>query len=307
MQGNSVGFRNDAGASAPKLGSLAPRCAAALALVVGLIGCGEDEETRTLPPVSVAMTDQMAAIYDDGELTLFEVKMPVAFPIKAPTAAQQGALNGSPMPPYPSKPWLTMKDVGVQITWTMTNLDAQTHNVHLLIDPWNEFGRYWPGLALVDADDAEFLPNLSGIDIFMELPGTESGRPSRRRGTFTFNDMEELAIDFATVMNIIEQAPPPDPLSDSDPTVTLVNHAFAIENKSYNSPLVKPFQPAVITGLTGVDVGLRTFAAANIALEVVVELVDRGSGRVIERDATDTPIPEPTNFITAGYGGGVAP
>lgn len=276
-------------------------------LALGLAGCSDDEETRTLEPVSVAMNDQVAAFYEDGETSLFEVKAPLAFPIKAPTAAEQSALNGSPVAPFPSKPWLTTNDVKVQLTWTLTNLDAATHSVEILIDPWNEFGRYWPGLALVDADDGEFQPNLSGIDILLELPGTASGRPSRRRGTFTFQDMEELAIDFATVMNIIDQAPPPDPTSDSDPTVTYVNHAFAIENKSYKSPLVAPFKPSVIPGLTGVDIGLRTRAAANIALEVVVELVDRGSGRVLARDSTSAAIPEPTNFITAGYGGGAMP
>jgi hypothetical protein len=271
-----------------------------VALGVALTACGEEEETRTLQPQALGMTDQMGAIYDDGEMTLYEVKLPVPFPIKAPTQAEQNALNGAPVPPYPSKPWVTTGDIKVQISWTLTNLDANDHSVELLIDPWNEFGRYWPGLALVDADDGEFQPNLSGIDILMELPGTASGRPSRRHGTFTFQDMNELAIDFATVMNIIATAPPPDPMAEYDLTVTLANHAFAVENKSYKDPLVKDYIPGVVPGLIGVDAGLRTREPANIALEVLVEVVDLGSGRVIQRDAKDTNIAEPTNFVTVG-------
>ncbi len=271
-----------------------------LALGVALAGCGEEEETRTLQPQVLGMTSQIGSIYDDGEMTLYEVKMPVAFPIKAPTQAEQASLNANPVAPYPAKPWVTTDDVKVQISWTLTNLDPDTHAVELLIDPWNEFGRYWPGLALVDADNGEFQPNLSGIDILMELPGTASGRSSRRRGTFTFQDMNELAIDFATVMNIIATAPPPDPNAEYDQTVTLANHAFAVENKSYNDLLVKGYIPNVVPALIGIDAGLRTREPANIALEIVVEVVDLGSERVIKRDEKDAVIPEPTNFITVG-------
>ncbi len=294
-------LRSGVGDSAPALGGIAPvRMLGVLALGVALVGCGEEEETRTLQPQIVGMTNQLGPIYDDGEMTLYEVKLPVAFPIKAPTQAEQNALNGSPVAPYPAKPWVTTDDIKIQISWTLTNLDPDDYSVELLIDPWNEFGRYWPGLALVDADDGEFQPNLSGIDILMELPGTASGRPSRRHGTFTFQDMNELAIDFATVMNIIATAPPPDPTAEYDQTVTLANHAFAIENKSYKDLLVKPYIPGVVPALIGVDAGLRTRTPANIALEIVVEVVDLGSGRVIERDAKDPVIPEPTTFVTVG-------
>ena len=294
-------LRVGVGALSPRPGAWAPvRMLGVAALGLALAGCGEEEETRTLQPQVLGMTSQIGSIYDDGEMTLYEVKMPVAFPIKAPTQAEQNALNASPVAPYPSKPWVTTDDVKVQISWTLTNLDPDTHAVELLIDPWNEFGRYWPGLALVDADDGEFQPNLSGIDILMELPGTDSGRSSRRRGTFTFQDMNELAIDFATVMNIIATAPPPDPNAEYDQSVTLVNHAFAVENKSYNDLLVKGYIPSVVPALIGIDAGLRTREPANIALEIVVEVVDLGSERVIKRDEKDAVIPEPTNFITVG-------
>lgn len=300
--GQSQGqVRRDLGATAPAVGATRPTAVlAALLLALPLAGCGAEEETRRLDPIQLGMTSDMGAIYDDGEMQLYEVKRPVLFPIKAPSQDQQAQLNGAPKPPWPSAPWLLMENVGVQITWTLTNLDPNDHAVEVLVDPWNEYGRYWPGMAVVDAQDEELQPNLSGIDILMELPGTASGRESRRHGTFTFQDMEELAIDFATVMNIIATAPPPDPAADYDPTITLVNHAFAVQNRSHKDLLIQPYIPNVIPGLTGIDIGLRTRSPANIAIEIVVELVDRGEERVLARDGTEPPMVEQTNFVTVG-------
>jgi hypothetical protein len=251
------------------------------------------------------MTSDMGAIYDDGEMQLYEVKLPVQFPIRAPDGSEIAGLQPGVMP-YGVEPFILNEDVKVQISWTLSNLDPDPHYVELLIDPWNEFGRYWPGLALVDAEDEESLPNLSGKDIPFDLPGVNEDRKSSNHGVYTLQDMDELAIDFATVMNIIALAPPPDPMADADanPAVALVNHAFAVENKSYNDPYVAAYIPAVIAGLTGIDLGLRTYEPANIAVEIVVEVVGKGenSDKVIPRedDGDTTPLPEPTQFITVG-------
>ncbi len=294
------------GASAPSAGALRPSfllLAALLALPA--MGCSSEDDTRTLKPVQVGMSADMAPIYDDGEMTLYEVKLPLGFPIKAPTQAEQNNLNGQPVAPYPAKPWVVDGDYDIQVSWTLSNLDAEDHNVELLVDPWNEFARYWPGMEVTDAQRGELQPNLSGIDILFELPGTKSGRETRRHGTFTVQDMNELATDFATVMNIVANAPPPDPNAapDEDPTVTLVNHAFAIKNRSYKDPLSKPYIPPVIAGLTGIDVGMRTREPANVALEIVIEVVDNGNSKVVPRDSSDPTVPEPADYVTVGYGG----
>lgn len=280
-----------------------------LALVIGLglasVACGSDDEKRTLRPVQLGMTSEMGATYDDGEMQLYEVKLPVQFPIRAPDGGELADLQQGVMP-YGREPFILNEDVKVQISWTLSNLDPDPHNVELLIDPWNEFGRYWPGLALVDADNEESLPNLSGKDILFELPGVNEDRESRKRGVFTFQDMDELAIDFATVMNIIATAPPPDPMADAEenPAVTFVNHAFAIENRSYNDPFIAAYIPQVIAGLTGIDLGLRTYEPANIAVEILIEVVGKGedSDKVIPRedDGDTTPLPVPATFITVG-------
>jgi hypothetical protein len=293
-----------AGANTRKTGALSPRVALPLlGFALALSACGKPEETRTLEPEIVGMNDTVAPIYDDGEMQLYEVKYQVQFPIIAPDPESRAALERNNVEPYGRQPWFTIEDVRIQLTWTLTNLDAEPHNVEVLIDPWNEFGRYYPGLALVDPEDEEYQPNLSGIDILYELPGTTEERSSRLHGTFTYDDMEELATDFATVMNIIENVEPePAGVMDveTDPRIELVNHAFHQNNRSKSDVYTAKYVPDVIAGLAGIDMGLRTYEPANIALEIVAEVVDRDSQRVLERDSDDPELEVPEEYFTVG-------
>lgn len=265
-------------------------------------GCADVEKTHTLDPALVGMDKDVAPIYDDGETQIFEVKAEMELPLVAPDAESQAALGETSPEPYGRQPWITVDDVRVQITWTLSNLDAETHNVEVLIDPWNEFGRYWPGVAVVDADAGDSVPNPSGIDIMYELPGLDDPRASRIRGTFTFDDLEELATDFATVMNIIENVEPPADATEAedDPRVGLVNHAFHQNNHTGRDIVTDGYVPEVIAGLTGFDFGLRTRERANVALEIVVEVVDTGNRRVLEPDSNDPPLEVPADYITVG-------
>lgn len=305
MQGFSLIVSRALGGIAPVRWGAAPtRVLLMGALALFAVGCGEEEETRTLEPIQLGMTKGMAAVYESNEESMFEVKRPVRFPIQAPSNAERAALDAKAVAPYQSHPWLTNSDLKVQVSWTLTNLDEETHNVELLIDPWDEFGRYWPGLSVTNAEREEQMPNLSGIDVLMELPGTKSGRPSRRHGVITNEDMKELAIDFATARNIILTAPPPDPSLDADenPSVGLVNHAFAVENRSYNDVVIQQYIPGTVAGLTGFDLGLRTYEEANVAIEILVEIVDTGNGKVVPRDSDVAVLPEPTEYITIANG-----
>lgn len=259
-------------------------------------GCS-DVEVRHLEPTSVALTDAVGPVYDDGELTLYEAKSELALPVLAPRPEQLAALGGAEPPdPFERAPWVTSDDVRVQITWTLSNLDAEGHEVWVTIDPWNEFGRYVPAIHVVDQ---QAIRDLSGIDMLYWLPGTQDGASGAERprlhGTFTFEDMDELARDFATVFKILRDAPPGAEAAD-DPRATLVNHAFNVRNRSYNSPLLDAYRPAVVPALVGFDFGVRTFEPANVALEVVVEVEDRHGERVAERDER-APLLEPPGQI----------
>ena len=170
-----------AGGNAPVLWGAKPsRFLVASVLGLAAVGCGKKDETRTLQPVQLGMKDDMAAVYSDKEISLYQVGRPVPFPVRQPTADEQAEINGQQAPPYPHMPFLQLDDSRVQITWTLTNLDAATHNVEVLIDPWNEFARYYPGMAVTDVEKQEQQPNFSGIQIMYELPGTQGDRPSHR-------------------------------------------------------------------------------------------------------------------------------
>jgi hypothetical protein len=273
-----------------------------LALVAVASSACSSTRNERLDPAVVAMDTSVAPIYDDGELTLYEVKSSVRLPVIAPGQANWDELWRTNVEPFGRLPWVTNRDLEVQVSFTLSNLDAAEHVVEVLLDPWNEFGRYWPGLQVVDADNGELLPNLSGINERFLLPGVREGEASRITGTFTFDDMDEMAIDFATVMNIIENLQPPADLGETDPRVTYANHAFSRQNRSYNSPLVAPYRPQVIPGLVGFDFGLRTEEPANIALEVLVEVVDV-DGKKLMQDSEDPALPIPQEQITVGSAG----
>lgn len=277
---------------------------AQLGLLPALVGCGDEVEVRTLVPQQVGMTSDMEPVLEGDEFSLYEVKLPVRLPIRAATEGEMANAYANRVEPYPHRPTALPADYRVQVTWVLTNLDDVPHAFEFLLDPWNEYGRYWPGMQVVDAERGEVLPNLSGIDFHREIGPRSAGESSRMHGTLTYDDFDELAIDFGTVMNIIQNVPPPDPEDrDALSPVALVNHAFHIGNRSTKSPLTRRFIPSMIAAITGFDIGLRTREPANLALEFVVELAELDSERdrvLDEGEPMERARPEPTEHITLG-------
>ena len=330
MRKNSWKSSLPSGAMRPFAGATRPTLsltAVALGGVLFAAGCSSKTEDRNLDPQDVGMTSSVAPIFDDGETQLFEVKRGFQFPILKPDQASQAALNKEKVEPYGRMPWITADDVKVQVTWTLSNLDDQEHAVEVLIDPWNEFGRYYPGMQLADAEEQTFEPNLSGIDQYFVLEGTSAGDASRRHGTFTFDDLHEMAVDFATVQNLILNPPTSLPggfeSKDNDmddPLPVYANHAFNVQNHSWDDPLSAPYIPSVIAGLTGIDFGFRTAdtvtcpagvtgmtvggmdnrCADTVALEISVEIVDTGKDRVQQPGDTQPLLAPTQTVVTVG-------
>ena len=302
MQVRTGAKRPEARASRPQVLSVVVAFGCALIA----FGCGSQEQSRNLAPEQVGLTPEVPPIFEDDESTVYEVKRGLQFPILNPSPAQANALNQEVVEPYGRKPWITNKDVKVQLSWTLSNLGEDECTAELLIDPWNEFGRYYPGMTLTDAEDQTFQQNFSGFDRYFVLEGKGAGASSRRHGTITFDDMNEMAIDYATVQNMIKFPPPPpngaavDPEMMVDPVPTYANHAFNFINHSYDDVLIAPYIPAVIAGLTGVDFGFRTMEKATIALEVQIEVVDLGQGRVQEAGSSEKLLPKTTEVVTIG-------
>jgi hypothetical protein len=253
--------------------------AAVLALVA--MGCGSKADQSTYDPIALGMQSTGAAFYDDGEMQIFEVRRAVSLPIVTPTDAQRASLV-TPVSPYERTPWITKNDVKVQVTWTLSNLDGQHHNIEILLDPWNEFARYVPAVSV---GEEKVVPDLSGIDLLIRVDGMQ-----RKTGTFTFDDMDEVATDLATVQNILVMNPPamgPAMPGAGDGVNGMINHAFDIHNRSGDTdPLIQRYIPPTIAGLVGFDLGLRLYEKGTVAIEIVVEVKDLGGSRVI----VDAPI-----------------
>jgi hypothetical protein len=251
----------------------------AVVALVATMGCSANTDHQTYDPVSLGMVSTDAPLYDDQETTIYQVERPVSLPIAAPSPADLAALAMSQVPPYARMPWITNNDVKVQMAWTVSNLDGAAHNIEILVDPWNEFARYVPG---VNVGEEATIPNLSGIDLLIRVEGRQ-----RISGTFTFDDMDELAIDLATVQSILLANPPPPATgmaaaAPSGPNVNgMVNHAFELHNRSSDGDvLIGSYIPSTVAGLIGFDLGLRTYAPAKVAIEIVVEVRDAQGGRV---------------------------
>jgi hypothetical protein len=279
-----------------------PSALIATAAVLFAAGCSGDT-TRHIDPSQLAMNSTMAAAFDDGEVTLFESYVAVNLPVRRPNAAELSSLRGA-VKPFDRHPWVTTKDVRVQMTWTLANMDKDDHTVGVLIDPWNEFGRYVPGVTQVGDDEQ---PNLSGYDELYDLPGLDSDRSSRIVHTTSFDEMDELATDFATAINIFAEVMPP-PMAmpgeeqPEDPRVSLVNHAFNLQNRHGSDPYTDGYTPSVIPALVGFNLGLRTAEKANLVLEYSIEIVDSEGNRILEEGSKAATLEAADTVYTLGEG-----
>jgi hypothetical protein len=285
------------GASAPKVAALRPHVVPLVSgmwLLAAIVsGCGSDSQVTR--PNLVGMTDTTPPYYDVGETTLYEVQTPVTMPMRAPNATEQAQLG--PAPTYlqsfgaTSAPWIKVDDVQTTIRFTLTNLDDASHAVELLIDPWNPYVKYQPGIEIVS--DEETTPDFSGYDRFYELD-----KQQRLVGTIVPDDTRELAIDLATVMNIsVNDAGDPDGNG-------LFNHTFNLQNRSSDQdPLIQQWipQPQDVPAMIGFTLGLRSTEPMNVAVEVTVDVQDVTGRRVLPADGKldndNQPLPPPAGVL----------
>ena len=307
---------------------------APFALLASLVAaCSQSSSSQTTAPVDLGMTSSMAPYYSDEEITIYEAQIPVALPVKRPSASDIASLGPTPAgTPYPHAPWLTVDDESLEVHYTLTNIDGTDHTVWLLIDPWNEFVRWNPGISVVS--DEATVPNF-GYDLAFLVPAK-----SRVEGTLTTDDMREIAIKLASVENMLASpqalaaegdggtpygdggVAPDDPNSSSmadgtfDPTA-VANNIFNPQNRSNGGdPLYTPWIPPVIAGLTGFDLGIRTYGSdtsvesattdasdttdgstagggANVAVEITIDVQDLNGNRFVPADSTQPQLGRP--------------
>jgi len=165
--------------------------------------------------------------------------------------------------------------------------------------------RWNPGISIVS--DEETVPNY-GYDLPFLVPAM-----SRVDGTITSDDMHEIAIKLASVETLLASPQAMAAASDAgmgddaadDPNATsMASNAFdatAIANNIMNpqnrsnggDPIYTPWIPPVIAGLTGFDLGLRTYEAANVAIEITIDVQDVNGNRFVPANSTQAQIGEP--------------
>ncbi|MBX3264379.1 MAG: hypothetical protein KF782_32200 [Labilithrix sp.] len=256
--------------------------------------CAGEDEREVLPPVVLGMLETTAPTYDDGQEQIYQVGREVRLPYRRPRDEERpsGAQD-----PYPRRPFHVTGDSRVTIRYTLSNLEDRQHTVELLIDPWNEFVRYVPGFTAVRQD--EILPNFSGIDRFVVLPPK-----GRVEGIITPDDMTELAVDLTIAMALARR--PPDE-AGAFGGAALYNRTFNIQNRSSEpDPVLEPWVPAsrsTAAAVIGFDVGLRTYAQAKVAVELVIDIEDLNGERVVMDGEDDRQVGRPGEVLTPPSGG----
>ena len=265
--------------------------AAVGALVLGVLVCacaGEDEK-EVLPPVVLGMLETTGPTYDDPQQQIFQVNREVRLPYRHPNDAERPR---GELAPYPRAPFHVASDSRVTVRFTLSNLDDKKHIVDLLVDPWNEFVRYVPGVSMGNED--ELLPNFSGIQRIFILPAK-----GRVEGIITPDDMAELATDL-TIAMALQRAPPDAMGAFAGPA--LYNRAFNIQNRSSEpDPVLQPWTPgpkSMVAAVIGFDVGLRTSEPAKIAVELVIDIEDLNGERVVMDGEEGNKIGRPGDVLT---------
>ncbi len=289
------------GISSTSFGSVAPNAegsrpqrrlgiGVASLVVFAFVGaCATTDDNQVTQPSVVGLSDKVAPIYDDGQMTMYQVETPVKLPMRMPTGEEAAALGA--MAPYPKEPFIKADDVRTEIRFTITNLDDKKHAVELLIDPWNEFVYYLPQVQVISDEEAQ--PDFSGYDKFFIIEAK-----SRVQGVITTDDTRELAVDLATAMNLATI--PPDPQSDG--ANGLFNHVMNLQNRSTApSPLVSKYIPKVSPAMIGFDLGLRSYEPMNVAVEVTVDVQDQsttGKSKVVSPSDTDPTYQKPGTALS---------
>jgi hypothetical protein len=166
-------------------------------------------------------------------------------------------------------PWVERDDLAVSIDFTLYNLDDEDHDVMVMLNGFNEFDEYVPGIRVVD-DEVE-------VDFAQwERLFTVEGKQRLSR-TIREEELDETAVDLATVVNGAPNS----------------NQVVYFENLSDRDERSMEFIPEVIPGLMGFRLGLRTTAAVNVLLEAVVRVRDAGDRLADEGDEYFEVEPEP--------------
>ena len=151
---------------------------------LGLAACAND-------PVYIPAPMTMEAGMLDMTGMLTEAKASLPLPIKTETAADQAKDAALAAKLGVDVPYVKVGDIEIEVSWTITNLDAKPAQALIELNGANEVFIYDPSMIILDPgnDEAPPTPGLAG-DIPIDVPA--GGKVS---GLFTEDQLREAAID----------------------------------------------------------------------------------------------------------------
>ena len=240
-----------------------------LALLPGLLQPACVQEQRyAIANEAVALTaDAEPAFVNEDDDEIFIVTRDFELQITPPPAGKleqlTRAAQGKELP-FPRAPWVALHDLELQLDYTLANLGDEPVTASVLLNGRNEFNLYTPG-----------------PEDFSQWERRFRLEPKQRvHGTVTELEMDEIAIDLATVVNGAPNS----------------NEVVHFTSQSGNDPRNDQYVPSVVPGLVGLTAGIMTSEAANVVLEISVRMQDHGD-RAAARGKKRWELPEATPFV----------
>ncbi len=243
-------------------------CATALigALSSALLGCLTEQRYHVLDGEVQLTADAMPTYMTEDDQAIYRVDAPFSLRITPPSGADLARLTreaAGKTTLYPRLPWVALHDLALQLDYAIENDSDRAMNVLVFFNGTNEFQYYAPG-----QEDLNQWERRIALD------------PHERvSGTVTELELDEIAVDLATVLN-------------GAPNSNLV---VARNSQSSRDPRVAPFLPTVVPGLVGVRAGIETTLAAHVVLELTLRVTDHGD-RASPRGDRSWRLPEPAPF-----------
>lgn len=228
-------------------------------------GACVEEQRYAIENQSVALTaDTAPAFVTDDDEEIFIVTRAFELPITAPKSSEMSKLMRSQPAPFPRAPWVDHDDLELQLDYTLANQGDDTVLAGIILDGQNEFHLYTPGPEDFHQWERRFM----------------LGPKERVHGTVTELEMDEIAIDLATVVNGAPNS----------------NQVVHFQSQSGRDPRSRAFIPKRIPGLVGFSAGIMTTQAADVVLEISVRVQDHGD-RLAKRGERFWTLPEPEAFV----------
>jgi hypothetical protein len=246
----------------------------ALALGLALAGCLE-EQRYAIERQSVHLEANAASAFeDDDDDPVFVAKHHFSLQITPPPDGVLDLLTRKAQGmklPFPRLPWVQHQDYDIEVDYELENRSREAVTALVFLDGIDEFFVYTPG-----PEDFHQYEHRVRIE-----PG------EKFEGTISEREMDEVAIDLATVVNGYPNS----------------NQVVQFESQSGSDPRVQKYIPSVIPGLVGFELGIQSgplsdmTSAPDLILRLSVRVQDHDDRIPRRGDPRWNPLPTPTPFV----------